>query len=381
MSDIFIAGVGLLPFRRDVAGAIVSAGAQAVRAALKDAELTGAEVDYGCFANVLGARLFGDVTIGQNVFAALGIARIPVINVENACCSGSTAFILAANAIRSGEASVAMAVGSEKMCVPQIGLLNSGETEINTQLGLVTPASFALRAQRHMRQFGTTARQLAMVAVKNRRHAAANPLAMYRTALTLDEVLAAPLIADPLSRLQSCPMADGAAAIVLVNGVVARRLGTTLRVAAAVLATGSYDPQPDLASWETDYRTAGLAYERAGLGPAELDLVECHDAFTISEILHYEALGLCPAGEGGRLVESGATALGGRIPVNPSGGLLSRGHPLAATGIAQIVEVAQQLRGRAEARQIDKARVGLAHCMGGDKDGDTKSCTVAIITK
>lgn len=381
MSDVYLGGIGILPFRKYAERGIVSLGGEAARNALIDGGLRPDEVDAGYFSNVLGSRLFGDFTIGQNVFGAIGIAGIPITNVENACASGSTAFISAVNAIRAGEASVVLVVGAEKMCVPQMGLLNSGETEVNTLLGLVTPASFALRAQRHMFEYGTTAGQLAAISVKNRRHAALNPAAMYQQPISLEEVLASPVIADPLTRLQSCPMADGAAAVVLLSQSEARRRGAKVRVEAAVLCTGSYHPQPDLARWETDYRGARLAYERAGIGPDAVDLVECHDAFSISELLHYEALGLCQAGEGGRLVDSGATALGGLCPVNPSGGLLSRGHPLGATGVAQLVEVTRQLRGLAGPGQVPGARVGLAHCMGGDKDGDTKSCTVIILGK
>ena len=154
----------------------------------------------------------------------------------------------------------------------------------------------------------------------------------------------------------------------------------TVDIKTAVLCTGSYDNPQNLTHWETDYRTSKLAYERAGVGPDDLDIVECHEPFTISEILHYEALGLCKEGEGGRLVEAGATALGGRIPVNVSGGLLSRGHPLGATGIAQIAEIVTHLRAEAGSRQVPGAKVGLAHCMGGDKAADTKSCTVTILS-
>jgi len=146
------------------------------------------------------------------------------------------------------------------------------------------------------------------------------------------------------------------------------------------LCTGSYENPQDLTHWETDYRACRLAYEKAGIGPEDLDVVECHDAFTISEILHYEALGLCPKGEGGKLVEKGETALGGRIPVNVSGGLLSRGHPVGATGVAQIIEIVTQLRNEAGARQVRGAKIGLAHCMGGDKAADTKSCTIIVLS-
>ena len=161
---------------------------------------------------------------------------------------------------------------------------------------------------------------------------------------------------------------------------MARRLQRSIWVEASILCSGSYERPQDLVHWETDYRACRLAYEKAGIGADDLDIVECHDAFTIAEVMHYEALGLCPLGEGGRLVEEGHTALGGRIPVNVSGGLLSRGHPPGATGLAQVCEVVTQLRGEAGPRQVEGAKVGLAHCMGGDKSADTKSCTVLILS-
>lgn len=381
MSTVWVAGSGMIPFRPYPARGVVSLAAEAARMAVRNSCVPPSALRFAVFANALAARLFGASTLGQNVMAELDIPEIPVVNVENACTSGSTAIHLAWLAIKAGETDAAIVVGAEKMCVPQLGLLSSGDTEIETMLGLVTPASFALRAQRHMEEFGTTPRQLAAVSVKNRAHAVDNPIALYRAPLTVDEVLASPMIADPLTRLQCCPVADGAAAIVLVGDRIARQLGLSVRIAASVLTSGSYAEAPDLARWQTDARTAELAYRNAGIGPENLDLVECHDAFTIAEILHYEGLGLCPPGEGGRFVESGAPALGGRVPVNPSGGLLNRGHPVGATGIAQMIEVTDHLRGCAGPRQMAGAKVGLTHCMGGDKDGDTKSCTIAILQR
>lgn len=380
MTKAAVAGVGMIPFGKYPERSLVDMAAEAAYLALRDAGLKPGQVEAGFFANGLASRLFGDSTIGQNAFWEVGINRIPVVNVENACTSGSTAFYLGCNAVAAGQAEVVLVVGAEKMCVPEFGLINSGETEWETQLGLVAPASFALRAQRHMAEFGTTAEQLAQVAVKNRAHAAANPVALFREPITLQEVLEAPMIVDPLTRFQCCPIADGAAALVLCSPEMARRLGAGVKVEAAVLSSGSYESPQDLARWETDLRTSAQAYEKAGLGPEDIDLVECHDAFTISEILHYEALGLCPEGEGGKFAEQGHSALGGRVPVNPSGGLLSRGHPVGATGVAQVIEVVQQLKGQAGPRQISGAKIGLAHCMGGDKAGDTKSCTVAILS-
>jgi len=188
------------------------------------------------------------------------------------------------------------------------------------------------------------------------------------------------MISDPLTKLSCCPNADGAAAVVLCAANNSRRYTSKpIRVAASVLVTGSYENPIELIPWETDFRACRKAYEQAGIGPEDIDFAECHDAFTIAEILHYEAMGLCSVGEGARLVESGATALGGRIPVNPSGGLLSKGHPVGATGVAQFVEGVRHLRGEAGKRQVEKARVFFAHCMGGDKDGDARTCTAHIL--
>ena len=380
MASVAVLGIGIIPFGKHPEQTVVDMAVQSAYLAVKDAGIKPGQVEAGFFANALAGRLFGDGTIGQNVFWEIGINRIPVINVENACTSGSTAFYLAYNAIASGQAEAALVVGAEKMCVPEFGLINSGETELDPQLGLVAPAGFAIRAVRHRHEFDTTAEQLAAVAVKNRRHAGMNPLAYFRKLITLEEVLAAPMIVDPLTRLQCCPIADGAAAVVLGSNSLAKANRRAISINATILCTGSYESPQNMTLWETDYRGCRLAYEKAGIGPEDLDVVECHDAFTISEILHYEALGLCPPGEGGRMVSDGQTALGGRIPVNVSGGLLSRGHPVAATGVAQICEIVTQLRHEAGPRQVEGAKIGLAHCMGGDKAGDTKSCTVSIFS-
>jgi acetyl-CoA acetyltransferase len=380
MEEVFVTGTGIIPFGKHPERSLVDMGAEAAYLALKDSGLEPSKAGTAFFANGLAGRLFGDHTIGQNVFWEVGINRIPVINVENACTSGSTAFYLARNMVAAGQVEAAIVVGAEKMCVPEFGLINSGETELDTQLGMVAPAGFALRAVRHMEEFGTTPEQLARVAVKNRRHAAGNPVAQFREPVSVKDVLEAPMIVDPLTRLQCCPIADGAASVVLVSGRLARNAPRKVRVDTAILCTGSYGNPQDLVRWETDYRACRMAYEQSGMGPEDLDLVECHDAFTISEILHCEALGLCASGEGGMFMEMGHADIGGRIPVNPSGGLLSRGHPVGATGVAQIVEVTTQLRGEAKGRQVLGARVGLAHCMGGDKAGDSKSCTVCIFS-
>ncbi len=380
MAKAAVIGTGIIPFGKHEEKSVVDMATEASLLALKDAGVRPTQVELCFFSNVFGARLFGDVTIGQNVFWELGINRIPVVNVENVCTSGSTAFYLAYNAVAAGQVDVALVAGAEKLYVPNLGLLNSGENELDTQLGLVVAAGFAMRAIRHMAEFGTTRKQLAQVSVKNRRHGQLNPIAQFREPVTLEEVLNSPIIVDPFTRLQCCPNADGAAAVVICSPKLARNLGRAVNVEAAILCTGSYENPQDLTHWETDYRGCRLAYEKAGVGPEDLDVAECHDAFTISEILHYEAMGLCQAGEGGKLVEEGQTALGGRIPVNTSGGLISRGHPLGATAIAQIIEIVTQLRNEGGPRQVKGAKVGLAQCMGGDKASDTKSCTASIFS-
>ena len=379
MSEVYLTGVGMIPFGVHARRTLVDMAGEAAALALHDAGLEPDKVEMAFFGNATAAPLFKDVTVGQNVFWQVGVNKIPVFNVENACTSGSAAFYLAANAIAAGQVEVAMVAAGEKMCVPEAGLLNSGATELDTQMGLVTPASFAMRAVRHMAEFGTPPNRWPGVAVKNRRHASLNPMAQFREPISVEEVLASPMIADPLTRLQCCPIADGAAAVVLGSKRAAAAIPGALRIRSWAYGTGDYLNPQDMGRWGTDYRTCAQAYEKAGLGPDDLDLIECHDAFTIGEILHYEALGLCEPGEGGRLAATGETALGGRIPVNASGGLLSRGHPPAATGLAQIWELATQLRRQAGNRQVPDASIGLAHCMGGDKDGDAKSCTVIVI--
>jgi acetyl-CoA acetyltransferase len=380
MASVAVIGVGMTAFGKHFEKSTVDMGVEAAFLALKDTGLKPENIDAGFFSTVLATRLFGDATVGQNVFWEIGINRIPIVNVENACTSGSTAFYLAYNMIAAGQAEAVIVAGAEKLYVPEFGLINSGETELDSQLGMVTPAGFAMRAHRHMHDFGTTLEQLAQVAVKNRAHASLNPLAQFQKPITIEEVLAPPMIADPFTKLQCCPNADGAAAVVLASSSLARRLGRGVNVEAAVLCTGDYENPQDMSKWHTDYELCRQAYEKAGIGPGDVNVVECHDAFTVAEILHYEALGLCNPGEGGQYVQDGHASLGGKCPVNVSGGLLSRGHPLGATGVAQIVEIVTQLRNEAGARQVQGAHIGLAHCMGGDKSGDTKSGTVVILS-
>jgi acetyl-CoA acetyltransferase len=380
MREVHIVGAAQTRFGKHIETPFMTLATEPVIAALKDAGMKPSEVGGGFCSYALAGRLFGAVTAGQTILWQAGINKVPIMNVENACTSGSTAFYLAWTAIACGLYDTAVVVGAEKMVVPGFGLISSGDTELDTLEGLVTPASFAIRAARYMEMFGATPRQLAEVAVKNRYHASLNPLAQFKDLITVEDVLAAPMISDPLTRLSCCPNADGAAALILCAADQSHRYtNKPVSIAASVLVTGSYENPIDLVPWETDFRACRLAYERAGMAPEDVDVAECHDAFTIAEILHMEAMGLCPVGEGARFVESGATRLGGKVPVNPSGGLLSKGHPVGATGVAQLVEGVRHLRGEAGKRQVEGAKVFFAQCMGGDKDGDARTCTANIL--
>jgi acetyl-CoA acetyltransferase len=382
MRQVDIIGVGMTNFGKHTDKSLAELGGKVAIEAIKDAGIKPSQINAGFFANMQAGNLLSDFTIGQNVFWEAGINSVPVFNIENACTSGSSAFNLAWMGVASGAYDMAIVAGAEKLILPSVGLMQAGKTELDTLEGLVVPTAFAMRAKLHMATYGTTKEQLALVAVKNRRHAALNPLAYFRNPITVEDVLNSPMIADPLTRLMCCPNSDGAAAVVLCASELSNRYTShPVHVAASFLVTGTYENPCNLAQWNTDKRASGLAYEKAGLGPEDLDAVECHDAFTISEIFHYEGLGLCPEGEGGRFIESGATTIGGKIPVNLSGGLLSIGHPLGATAVRQLVDGVRQLRGDAGGLQVDGAKVFMAECMGADKAGDVKTCTINILTR
>ncbi len=381
--EIAVIGLGITRFGYFPGLSLENLAAEAVQKALADAGVGPAHIDLACSANVLASSLQQEFTLGQKILWELGIKKIPVLNLENACSSGSSAFYLTCLAVQAGAAEIGLVIGTEKMHLPGNSILSGAATgAAEAQAGFSVPALFALRANRYMHTYGATAADLALVAVKNRRHASLNPLAQFREPITTEDVLNSTPVAGPLTRLSCCPLSDGAAAVLICNKKRAKRYQSRpVYVAASVLLSGSYTNPPSLTGWEVDERAAAKAYAMAGAGPEDLDVVELHDAFTIAEIMHYEGLGLAGPGEGVRLLKEGATSLGGSIPVNPGGGLLSRGHPLAATGVAQIAEIALQLRGEAGARQVPGARLGLAHCMGGDLQGDARSVTVHILKK
>lgn len=377
MLNAYIAGAGMVKFGRYPDRLVEEFAADAARAALADSGLDPRTIDLA----VVGHSSQGRVA-GQRVLKELALTGMPIINVENACAGGGTALHVAWMAVAGGFHQAALVVGMEKMAK---GLIAGNPSEYEAVLGKTLPAKYALRAKRHMSQYGTTAEQLAMVSVKNHQAGALNPLAHYRNILTLDEVLGSRPVADPLTLLQCCPTTDGAAAVVVVNAALAGKVkGRPVRIAASAVGSGAYrNAKKDGIAADDDItvRAAARAYEMAGLGPADVEVAEVHDAFTIGEILACENLGLCPRGEGGRWAAEGLTALGGRLPVNPSGGLLSRGHPLGASGVAQVVELTWQLQGRCGPRQVKHAKVALAHVVGGSMPGiGSGACAIHILT-
>ncbi|AOS81619.1 MULTISPECIES: thiolase family protein [Hydrogenophaga] len=396
MEKTYVVGVGMTPFGKLLQLSIKDLTRLAVEQALDDADLRREHLQAAFFANASQGHMEGQHMVrGQVALRAMGVSGIPVVNVENACASSSTALNLAIAFVRSGQGDVALAVGAEKMFsedkARMFSVFDSGwdvtATAATTQRllqlgeGLPVPEGstssrpysvfmdiYASFARQHMKRHGTTQRQLAAVASKNHRHSAANPLAQYQTAYSVDEVLTSPPITYPLTLLMCSPVSDGAAAAIVCGEGALKRLGLDRRRAVQVLAsvvqTGSErDPEDDAAHCTA--QAARRAYEVAGIGPKDVSLAEVHDATAMGEVIQIENLGLCGFGEGGECSERGDTALGGRIPVNPSGGLESRGHPIGATGLAQVHELVTQLRGEAGQRQVQSARIGIAENGGG----------------
>lgn len=336
-------------------------GADAIIEALRDADLGREKIG----AVYVGHMSQGEV-VGQRILRELDFPSICVVNVENACASGATAFREAWISVAAGVVDVALVLGVEK--IAKKGLLDTRHRTADQRMGQIIPGSYAIAAQRHMAEYGTRREQYAWISVKNHDNGARNPLAMFRKPCTLEEVLCSRPIADPLTLLQCSAPASGAAAIVIASAAHARRRGTPAAVSvlwSEIVADMNRGIPEDSTVFGPTALAAQRAYQKAAVGPADLDVVELHDAFTVAELLHYETLGLCERGDGGRLVDDRATELGGKIPVNPSGGLLARGHPTGATGAAQIVELVWQLRGSAESRQVEGALLGLAQCQGG----------------
>lgn len=397
MKEVLVCGAGMTRFAKLLDRSLRSLAEEAVGEALADAGIAPADVGMAFFSNAVAGLITGQEMIrGQVAMRRTGLLGIPIVNVENACASASSAFYLACMAVASDQADIALAVGAEKMTHPdkarsfqaiatavdldQLAELESRVANDSTSSNRSFFMDiYAEMTREYMERSGATTEDFARVAVKNHRHGALNPKAQYQTEVTLGEVLGSRPVAGPLTLLMCSPIGDGAAALVVCSNEVAKRLAVdAVRVRSCVLLSGRDRRPGERTAVE---RAATRAYERAGIGPADLDVVELHDAAAPAELMLYEELGLCGPGEGPKLLASGETALGGRIPVNTSGGLLSKGHPIGATGCGQIAELVDQLRGRCGARQVAKPRVALAENGGGFLGTDPAAVVLTILSR
>lgn len=410
MRDVLIAGIGMTPFGRHFDLSVKDLVQSAVTAATADCGIDKSRIEAVFFANTSQSVLEGQHMIGGQVaLRPLGFQGIPVLNVENACASSTSGLHTACAYIRAGMCDVALVVGVDKMNHPDkkkslslfdgawdvhtadealARLLALGE-ELEIPAGREGPANrsifmdiYAALARHHMHSFGTTERQIAAVSAKNHFHSTFNPLAQYRNDMSIEEVLAAPTISWPLTLPMCSPVTDGAAAAILVAGdaldpEIRRR---AVRVAATVLASGS-DRSADEPEKSVCHLAANRAYEMAGVGPGDMSVAEVHDASAFAEIAQIENLGFVPFGEGGAASERGDTRLGGRIPVNVSGGLESKGHPIAATGLGQLYELTRQLRGEAGASQVENARFAIAENGGGFHGFEEAAACITILER
>lgn len=402
-----IAGVGMTRFGKFLERGLKSLTEEAVHAALADAGLAARDVQAAWVGNAAAGLVTGQECIrGQVVLRPVGIGQVPIVNVENACASASTAFNQACAMVSAGMYDVVLAVGVEKLhdvdkqksFAAFSGAVDvEALSEIMANLKKNAEASgakkatggagqnrsmfmdiYASAARTHMKAFGTTVEQFAGVSAKNSFHGSMNERAQFRDVLSVEDVLQSPMIAEPLTRPMCSPIGDGAAAVVVVSEAMARKMGlkNPVRVLASALHSG-WDRVPGEGG--VAEFAAERAYYEASVGPEDIDVIELHDASAPAEIMAYESLGLCGKGEGGKLIDEGVTRLGGRVPVNTSGGLLRKGHPVGATGIAQIVELAEQLQGRSGKRQVEGARLALAHNGGGSLGSDAAAMCVTIL--
>ena len=367
MNDAYIVGVDMIKFGRFPEKTVPEIGAESALLALDDCGLTIQDMQ-ALYCGNLGQA---SAMVGQRLLQQIGQTGIPVVNVSNACATGATAFREAWASVKAGLYDCVLAVGVEQMGKGLLGG-SGGATGISKEglLGSGTmPAVFAEAGMEHTNLYGTTFEQFAKVSVKNHHHSTMNPKALYQIETPLDTVMNSEMISYPNTKLMCSVNVDGSAAAVICSEEKAKELGLmkrAVKVRASVLTSDPWQERdlvmPDVNSCTR--KASAEAYEMAGLGPDEIDLVELHDCFATAEILHYENLGLCEKGEAGKLIDDGEVELGGRIPVNVSGGLLSKGHPLGATGIANIYEVTTHLRGEAGQRQVEGARIGMTHVIG-----------------
>jgi acetyl-CoA acetyltransferase len=412
MSTIYIAGIAMTVFGRHLERSLPDLAGEALQGALKDAGCQVSDLGAAFYAGITNGSLQGQLAIpGQVVLSKLGIHSIPIYNVENACASGSSAVNLAVQSLKAGTTDVALALGAEKMNIPDklkaLGLFEAGwdvstaeqnyQTLVKMGEGIVPPpntesdkpyskfmAIYAAMCRFHMKNFGTTQRQIASVCAKNHNHSVHNPWSQFRKPYSIDEVLAAPPITYPLTLPMCAPLSDGAAAVILCTEEGLKRLGVDkrrcIKIAASVLR--SFSPRaidrPDL---HVGRLAADQAYEIAGLGPEDMGVAEVHDASAMGELIQVENLGFVPLGHSGPAAERGEFSLGGRIPVNVSGGLESKGHPLGATGIGQLYELVTQLRGEAGARQVEGVRHAIQENGGGIQGVEEAAVAIHILSK
>ena len=411
-SNVYIAGVGMTQFGRHLDRSLQSLGQEALNAVLRDAGASVADIGQVFYSGVTQGPLQGQNAVpGQVLMSKLGLSGMPMWNIENACASGTSALQLAAQALRSGACDVALAIGAEKMNIVDkqraIAMFEGGwdvttarENEARLLAlgeGIEIPpgsestrpyskfmAIYAAMCRFWMKTFGTTQRQLAAVSSKNHMHSVHNPLSQYRQAFSIDEVLAAPPITFPLTLPMCAPITDGAAAVIVCNEAGLTKLNGDRRRAIKVVATAIATPiprEPDEFQKAVCRRAARLAYEQAGLGPEDVSVVEVHDATAMGEIMAVEYLGVTPLGGAGPAAAAGELSIGGRIPVNTSGGLECKGHPIGATGLGQIHELITQLRGEAGPRQVAGAKVALQENGGGSLGIEEAVVTVNLFTR
>lgn len=410
MTQIFVAGIGMSRFGKFLERSLADIAGEALTEALADSGLERRDIEAAFFSNATQGVIEGQHLVrGQMVLKRLGLGGIPVVNLENACASATSAFNAAWAYVASGQGDVALALGADKMNAPdrarsfaifegawdvndidgQMARLADLGNGVQPPEGTPEPGQrsvfmdiYAAMARFHMGRFGTTQADIAAVAAKNHGHSVRNDKAQYRQPMTVEEVLAARIVSWPLTLPMCAPISDGAAAAILVSARKARQLGMArmVGVAATVQASGS---EHDVTDFDNQIcrRAADRAYARSGIGPEDVSVVEVHDATAFAELHQAELLRLCPLGEGGRLASSGATALGGRIPINVSGGLAARGHPIGATGLAQIHELVTQLRGEAGARQVEGARIGLAENGGGFSGLEEAAAAITLLKR
>jgi benzoylsuccinyl-CoA thiolase BbsB subunit len=369
-----IAGAAQTAFGRFRDRTVESLAVEAGIAAIRDAQLRRPEVQALFCGNAYAGSL-----LGQRIGKEMGLDGLPVYNHENACASGASALAHACLAVGAGMFDTVLVIGVEQLSALGGGLLPLGEDDPEIAAGLTMPAAYAMRTESYLSRFGGTPADVAQVAVKSRANAARNPRAQFRDPVTLDDVLGSRLIADPVTLLQMCPNADGAAALVVTAG----RGDRCVTVLSSVVTSGRFfQGARDMAWPDITLRAAAQAYAQAGITAADVDVAEVHDAAAIGEIIYYEALGLCERGEGLDFVRTGRSSVAGATAVNAGGGLLSRGHPLGATGVVQVVELVAQLRGEAGDMQVEGAEVAVAHCTGGGIWGvDNGACAMHVLAR